>query len=208
MDARLIKFMQFAISLKDLSKCEDKHVAAIITDKNLTQVYSIGINGGPKKGFNCLCKLGQKYSCIHAEAQAIAKNTSTDTDKVMFCTFSPCVTCAALIVNTGFSRVYYNEEYKHDDGLKILRDAGIRVEHLVIPQTENSVIIDKLVNRLANIECAKYDGYCPPHREKYMDNPQMLCGETRCAACKALYKSWYKEDLIRQLSEINKFTNM
>lgn len=118
-------FMKFALSLRELSKCEDKKVAAVITDKEMTQVYSIGLNGGPKRGIDCLCKLGEKYSCIHSEAQAIAKNTSTDEDKIMFCTFSPCVTCAALIINTGFSKVYYYEKYKSDEGLNLLKTAGI-----------------------------------------------------------------------------------
>ena len=129
MDRRRIEvFRDFVMNLAALSKCRDKGVAAIITDKDGTQVYSIGINGGPRHGVDCLCKLGSKYTCVHAEANALAKCTVADTQKVFFCSFSPCVTCAALIVNSGASAVYYVERYKDDTGLQILQSAGVDVK--------------------------------------------------------------------------------
>lgn len=128
MDIRRMRvFRDFVVSLAALSKCEDKGVATIITDSEGTQVYSIGINGGPRHGVDCLCTLGGKYTCVHAEANAIAKCTAADREKVFFCSFSPCVTCAALIVNSGASAVYYVEKYKDDAGLQILKRAGIYV---------------------------------------------------------------------------------
>lgn len=123
--------MRFAVELSELSKCTKKKVAAIITAENFQQVYSIGLNGGVAKGLDCLCTLGGKYGCIHAEAQAIAKCTSTDTRKVMFVTLAPCTTCAALIANSGFSRLYYLTDWKDTAGLKLLQAAGIRTHKLV-----------------------------------------------------------------------------
>lgn len=129
MDRRRIEvFRDFVMNLAALSKCKDKGVAAIITDKDGTQVYSIGINGGPRHGVDCLCGLGGKYTCVHAEANALAKCTVVDPQKVFFCSFSTCVTCAALIVNSGASAVYYVEQYKDDTGLQILQSAGIVVK--------------------------------------------------------------------------------
>lgn len=127
---RIKVFMDFTIQLSKLSKCTEKSVGAIITDKDLGQVYSIGLNGGPAGGVDCLCELPGKETCIHAEAQAIAKNTSSDKDKVIFITLSPCVTCASLIVNSGFSRVYYQEQWKNTAGLEILLAANIEVVQL------------------------------------------------------------------------------
>lgn len=141
---RLIVFRDFVMNLAKLSKCTDKGVAAIITDKEGTQVYSIGINGGPKHGADCLCKLGGKYTCVHAEANALAKCTVADPSKVFICSFSPCVTCAALIVNSGASAVYYVEKYKDDAGLKVLRDAGIEAMCIDSHTLELDSIIDKL----------------------------------------------------------------
>lgn len=120
-------FSRFALELATLSKCTDRGVAAVITDKGLTQVYSIGINGGPTGGLDCLCSLGGKYTCIHAEANALAKCRSADQEKVMFCTLSPCVTCAGLIINNGFSAVVVIDGYKDNTGIKMLQDAGIKV---------------------------------------------------------------------------------
>lgn len=132
MTKRLTVFANFAKELASLSKCEERKVAAIIADKTLSQIYSIGINGGPKGLIDCMCKLGGKYGCIHAEINALTKCTSTDTDKVMIVTLSPCIACAAAIINApgGFSTVYYIEPWKDDTGLKLLRDAGISVIHL------------------------------------------------------------------------------
>lgn len=123
-------FMDFALELTKLSKCEQRGVAAIITDSKLHQVYSIGLNGGPTAGIDCLCTLGGKETCIHAETQAIAKCMSRDTDKIMFTTLSPCVTCAALIINNGISSVYYSVDWKDNPGLKLLRAAGIGVRKI------------------------------------------------------------------------------
>lgn len=131
-DNRVAVFARFVDDLSRLSKCTDKGVAAIALNASGTQIYSIGINGGPKGGLDCLCTLGGKYSCIHAEAQCIAKCTTPDQEKVMICSLSPCVTCASLIVNSGFSAVYYLDAYKDSTGLEILRQSGIDTRHLLL----------------------------------------------------------------------------
>lgn len=123
---RIRVFTNFVRDLATLSKCTDKGVAAIIINSDATQVYSIGINGGPKGGLDCLCTLGGKYTCVHAEANALAKCTAIDQNKIMICSLSPCVTCASLIVNSGFSAVFYLAKYKDDEGLNILTKTGIR----------------------------------------------------------------------------------
>ena len=129
---RITVFKEFTHNLMALSKCEERRVAAIITDKALTQVYSIGVNGGPKGLANCLCKIDGKYGCIHAEINALVKCTSMDKEKVMFVTLSPCKQCAATIVNApgGFSTVFYLEKWKDNTGIKILEAAGINVIEL------------------------------------------------------------------------------
>ena len=129
---RIVVFAEFARQLATLSKCEERHVAAIITDRDLTQVYSIGINGGPRGLVDCLCKIDGKYGCVHAEINALIKCKSDSPGKVMFVTLSPCKQCAAAIINApgGFSAVYYLQEWKDTTGIRILRDAGIHCECL------------------------------------------------------------------------------
>lgn len=127
MNNRCEVFKQFALNLATLSKCCEAHVAAVITDRDLSQVYSIGLNGGPKSLTNCMCAIDGKYGCIHAEINALIKCQSDAPGKVMFVTLSPCKQCAAAIINApgGFSTVYYVDAWKDDTGLKLLRAAGI-----------------------------------------------------------------------------------
>ena len=62
---RIRVFAKFTEDLASLSKCEERHVAALITDRDMTQVHSIGINGGPKGLADCMvprrveCRLGR-----------------------------------------------------------------------------------------------------------------------------------------------------
>ena len=132
MTRRIQVFKRYVQDLATLSKCSERKVAAIITDRDLTQVYSIGINGGPKGLVDCMCNIDGKYGCIHAEINALIKCRSNASDKVMFVTLSPCKQCAAAIINApgGFSAVYYCEAWKDDSGIKLLRAAGIKVEQL------------------------------------------------------------------------------
>jgi len=127
---RLTVFARFAKDLAALSKCTERKVAAIITDKDLTQIYSIGLNGGPKGLVDCMCKIDGKYGCVHAEINALVKCNNDDPDKVMIVTLSPCKQCAAAIINApgGFSAVYYIDQWKDMTGINLLTSAGIRCE--------------------------------------------------------------------------------
>ena len=129
---RIQVFKRFTLDLAELSKCSERHVAAIITDKDLSQVLSVGINGGPKGLVDCMCKIDGKYGCIHAEMNALVKCDSRAKNKIMFVTLSPCKQCAAAIINApgSFSTVYYMEQWKDDSGIKLLSAAGIKVKQI------------------------------------------------------------------------------
>ena len=134
---RVSSFAKFARDLAKQSKCKERQVAAVITDKALSQVYSIGINGGPKGLVDCMCAIEGKYGCIHAEINALIKCRSDDKDKVMFVTLSPCISCAAAIINApgGFSAVYYLDEWKNTEGIKLLKQAGIKCVQVLVADT-------------------------------------------------------------------------
>ena len=125
---RITVFANFVRDLSALSKCEERKVAAIITDRELTQIYSIGLNGGPKGLVDCMCKIDGKYGCVHAEINALIKCRSDAPGKVMFVSLSPCKQCAAAIINApgGFSTVYYLQQWKDATGIELLKKAGIR----------------------------------------------------------------------------------
>lgn len=119
--------MDFAINLAGESKCEERGVAAVVTNHSMSQVLSIGVNGGPKGLADCLCIVDGKYGCIHAEINALNKCNSEVPRKIMFVTLAPCKQCAAAIINDegGYSTIYYRESWKEDTGLLLLNAAGI-----------------------------------------------------------------------------------
>ena len=121
-------FVMFAKDLANLSKCQHGQVAAVFT--NFDQIYSIGINGGPKHQMDCCCNgKDAKYGCAHAEQNCLVKNNNTTDSKIMICTKACCPTCATLLVNAcaNIHEFWYMEDYKDETGLKILETAGIRV---------------------------------------------------------------------------------
>lgn len=131
----------FALWQAILSKCQDKKTAALLVSADLSQIYSIGINGGPKGGADCLCQTRDhyttndkaKYTCVHAEMNCLVKNTTiNDVPKIMICTKQPCQMCASLIINacTNITEVWYIEPYWDNAGIEILHSAGIKVIRL------------------------------------------------------------------------------
>lgn len=124
---RLRIMLDFTADLANLSKCCKRSVAAILTDRDLSQVYSIGINGGPRKGSQCLCGTTGRYGCIHAEINCLIKCQHPTEGMTMIITLSPCVQCASAIINAGITRVIYLEEWKDLQGLALLRQAGVTV---------------------------------------------------------------------------------
>ena len=46
--------INFVRQQASLSKCTDAKTAAVLVSADMTQIYSIGINGGPKDGIDCM----------------------------------------------------------------------------------------------------------------------------------------------------------
>lgn len=67
-------------------------------------------------------------TAVHAESNAIsfaARHGVRLDGSDMFCTVSPCLSCAHLIINAGVVRVVYSREYRDHSGLLLLNRAGI-----------------------------------------------------------------------------------
>lgn len=75
-------------------------------------------------------KLKTKPEVLHAEANAItklAKSTQSGVGATIYITDSPCIECAKLIIQTGIVRVVFDRLYSKDDGINLLKRAGIEV---------------------------------------------------------------------------------
>lgn len=113
--------------------CENEVTTVETTAKKSDQILSI-INKPVRQ-------LVTKPECLHAESNAIAKIARSTTSSIggtMYCTLSPCLECAKLIIQVGIVRVVYSEQYPYPGhsgtvramGLELLREAGIQVDKL------------------------------------------------------------------------------
>ena len=81
-------------------------------------------------GRNVRYGLKTKPEVLHAESNAIAKlaksNDSGD-GADLFVTHAPCIDCAKLIYQSGIRRVYFNQNYRDDSGIRFLKASGVEV---------------------------------------------------------------------------------
>ncbi len=120
------------------SYCVRRQVGALMVKDKM--IISDGYNGTPS-GFENVCEEDghTKPYVLHAEANAITKIARTGNSSLgatMYITASPCIECAKLIIQAGIARVVYSEEYRMDDGIELLRRAGIKVDRV-----EETIII-------------------------------------------------------------------
>lgn len=121
-------FMKIAEIISLRSTCKRLQVGAVITDSSLFYVLSIGYNGNYAGGPNtCDSDEVSNCGCIHAELNSIIKADNRVKNKILFVTNSPCRKCAKLIINSGFSKVYYRHDYRLNDGIKLLKHSKIKI---------------------------------------------------------------------------------
>ena len=134
LDCRYIRMAQI---WAENSYCKRRQVGALLV-KNKT-IISDGYNGTPA-GFKNICEdeNGHTYPYVlHAEANAItkiARSGNNSDGATLYVTAAPCIECAKLIIQAGISRVIYSEEYRIEDGINLLRRAGIEVKYIPVEQ--------------------------------------------------------------------------
>ncbi len=131
-------FMGICHYIKIRSNCIRRQVAAVVVKDN--RIISAGYNGTPRGIKNCFeggCKRcasdapsGSNLSeciCSHAEENAITQAAYYGVslkDATLYCTESPCLTCAKMIIGAGIKRVCYENEYKFNEQVKALFKEG------------------------------------------------------------------------------------
>ena len=132
LDSRYLRMTQI---WAENSYCRRRQVGALLVKDKM--IISDGYNGTPS-GFENECEEDADHSkpyVLHAEANAITKvarsNNSSD-GATLYVTTSPCMECSKLIIQSGIKRVVYSDEYRLDDGIKLLKRAGIEVEKLEV----------------------------------------------------------------------------
>ena len=128
------KYIRMARIWAENSRCKRRQVGALLVKDRM--IISDGYNGTPS-GFENECEENgvTKPYVLHAEANAIskvAKSGNSSEGATLYVTASPCLECSKLIIQAGIKRVVYCDEYRLDDGIKLLQRAGIEVEKVEV----------------------------------------------------------------------------
>lgn len=125
--------MDVALLYKRRSTCLRRQVGAVLSREG--RIISTGYGGAPGGVPHCTPEtcLPDKpcIRTIHAEANVVAfaaRYGVTTESTTLYCTASPCIECAKLIINAGVVRVVYDEEYRDTGPIVLLESVGIRCE--------------------------------------------------------------------------------
>lgn len=128
-------YMRMAQTWAENSYCVRRKVGALLVKNQM--IISDGYNGTPS-GFENICEDENNVSkpyVLHAEANALTKvarsNNSSD-GATLYVTASPCLECSKLIIQSGIKRVVFSDNYRIQDGIELLKRAGIEIVQIEI----------------------------------------------------------------------------
>ncbi len=129
------RYLRMAEIWAQNSYCKRRQVGALIVKDKM--IISDGYNGTPS-GFENICEDENNVTkpyVLHAEANAItkvAKSGNSSDEATLYVTSSPCMECSKLIIQAGIKRVVFTENYRVEDGINLLKRAGIEIEQVDI----------------------------------------------------------------------------
>jgi dCMP deaminase len=138
-------FMKMSEVAATRSNCMKRQVGAVLArDK---RIISTGYNGTPRGTRNC-CDGGcprcnshaapgtrlEECLCSHAEENSItqaAYHGASVKDSTIYTTFSPCLMCSKMIINSGIIEVVYNTDYPmNDSSYRLFKEAGVKIRQI------------------------------------------------------------------------------
>lgn len=140
-------FLKIASVVAEQSTCRRHHMGAVaVRDKH---ILSTGYNGAPSGAKDCL-ELGclrdaqnipsgirhETCRAIHAEQNVIIQASLHGVSlegSTVYCTHTPCVLCAKMLVNARIKRFVSFGKYNDETFVELFRDAGIEVDMLERP---------------------------------------------------------------------------
>ena len=140
-------FAKIAFLVAERSTCRRHHVGAVIVrDK---RILTTGYNGAPSGVKDCLelgclrdergIVSGEKHEvcrAIHAEQNAVIQaglHGISIQRATIYCTHTPCILCAKILVNATINRMVACGTYPDQDALTLLEEAGIEFHRLEKP---------------------------------------------------------------------------
>jgi dCMP deaminase len=126
-------YLELARTLAARSTCSRLQVGTVITSTDFRKVLAVGYNGNAT-GLHNGCDRDEpgNCGCLHSEENAVINcDAPRSVEKIVFVTHLPCLQCAKRLINLGnVQAVYYGQDYRLRDSIKVLESVGIRVEHM------------------------------------------------------------------------------
>jgi dCMP deaminase len=129
--------MRMAYVIAQRATCPRRHVGAVLMDSE-HRIVATGYNGAPRKEdscdeVGCLIVDGHCHRTLHAESNCLDYAGRFAQRCTLFCTVTPCWDCSKRLINTGITRVVYDEHYESRYGKSMdvpdfLRAAGVEVD--------------------------------------------------------------------------------
>jgi len=135
-------FLKIASVVAERATCRRHHVGAVTVRGK--HILSTGYNGAPAGARDCLelgclrdelkIPSGTRHEIcrgIHAEQNTIIQaglHGVSIEGSTVYCTHSPCVLCAKMLVNARIKRFVTFGRYDDDAFMELFRDAGIQFE--------------------------------------------------------------------------------
>ena len=132
-EQKIKSFAEIAKLLASHSTSSRLKVGCIALKSDFSKIASFGYNGSysgapinPETGTEEDSLESGKSGFIHAEINMIAKFSESDPQNyIIILTHSPCIMCTKVLVNAGFKRVYWIDEYRETSHLQIFKERNI-----------------------------------------------------------------------------------
>ena len=130
---KLEVFTAILEQIRNLSNSSTTKVGCMALRKDFSKIASFGYNGS-YSGAGINLETGTEEDSltpgesgfIHAEVNMIAKFKEYDPENyIVLLTLSPCQMCTKILVNAGFKHVYWIDDYRNLDHLKIFKECKI-----------------------------------------------------------------------------------
>ncbi len=144
-------FLQITDLVARRSTCVRRKVGALIVKDN--RILASGYNGAPQGLEHCLevgclresmnVPSGTRHELcrgLHAEQNALiqaARYGVSTTGAICYCTTTPCVICAKMLIQAGIKKIVAGSRYPDPLAERLLNEAGIPVELNQVDTTSN-----------------------------------------------------------------------
>ena len=143
-------FLKIAMLVAERSTCRRRHVgSAIVRDKRL---LTTGYHGAPAGTRDCVelgclrdeldIPSGTRHEicrATHAEQNALIQaglHGISVEGGTMYCTHSPCVLCAKMLINAKIKRFVTYSDYPDKAALALFKEVGIAIDKVKKPETQ------------------------------------------------------------------------